>query len=193
MPNYKNSQIYCIYFNGYFYIGSTTQPLKDRLKEHKSMYNRYINNKLKKKCGSFKILELELNPQYETIEFYECNSKKELSQKEREYILSYKEKYGDNCVNIVIPLRTHKEWLNDNQERVKQYGKNYLLKKNNDLDLQERKKETDKKYYENHKDKWKRTEEERLIKIQYNKDLRLYRKTWGAKTAFSNNLLDIKL
>ena len=103
MPNYKNSKIYkVICETGLIYIGSTTQPLKERLRKHKSGVCR---------CKDF------INPKIELIENYECESRKELLTKERYYIESIE------CVNTQIPLQSRKEYYTKNKDKLKKLQK----------------------------------------------------------------------
>ena len=44
---------------------------------------------------------------------------------EQFYIKLYKSLYGDKLLNITIPLRTKKEYQNENRERIKQHKKEY--------------------------------------------------------------------
>ena len=117
MPNYKNSKIYkVICETGLIYIGSTTQTLKERLRQHKKDVCR---------CKDFK------NPKIELIENYECESKKELLTKERYYIESIE------CVNNQTPLQTRKEYYIKNKDRlckerkeIYEKNKEVILKRN---------------------------------------------------------------
>ena len=110
-PNYLNGKIYkmtCELTNK-IYIGSTTQNLKYRLSHHKTKHNSTMSK-------SF------INPKIELIEDFPCNSKNELHLKEAEYIRNL------NCVNRSIPLRTQKEWIEDNKEYCQIRQQNYYKK-----------------------------------------------------------------
>ena len=105
MPNYQNGKIYAIrsFQTEKKYIGSTTQLLCQRLREHKNC----------KKTTSQQILQYD-DYYIELIENYACNSKEELQKREGELIRENKEL----CVNIVIPQRTNKEYVADNKEHI---------------------------------------------------------------------------
>lgn len=94
---YDNGKIYKItsIHTDKIYIGSTTQPLRKRLNEHK-------NNKVKS-IVSHKLFELgECN--IELIEEYPCDNRQQLVRREGTYILNNK-----NCINKCIAGRTKKE------------------------------------------------------------------------------------
>jgi hypothetical protein len=124
MPNYSKGKIYKIYNDDLIYIGSTTQTLEQRLKDHLRFYKKY---KLVGGCRytSYDVLDKE-SYKIELIEDYNCNTKQELLLKEREWI----EK--TTCVNKTIPIRTENEntkkekYNNDAEYRQK------ILKRNSD-------------------------------------------------------------
>ena len=119
MPDYSKSKIYKIVCNitGLVYIGSTTQNLCGRIKDHKSDYKRYLNKK-HSYVTSFKILE---NDNYNIIlvEDFCCERKEQLLARERYWIENTK------CVNLKIPLRNRKEWCEVNNEKIKKIIKDY--------------------------------------------------------------------
>jgi len=166
MVNYKDAQIYCINFNGYYYIGSTAQKkLSTRIAQHRANYRLYNNQEKKcSYCNSYKIFELDINPNYTTIEFYECDNKHELGKRERHYIELYKEKYGNKCVNKQIPTRTMKEcqsiWYINNKETKDEYNRKYTEKNRDKINERRRINGVDKKYRETNKeDKLKKRRE----------------------------------
>ena len=121
-PNYQNGKIYKIICEETenIYIGSTTQNIKYRLSHHKSEHNPTMSK-------SF------INPKIELLEAYPCSSKRELCLREAHYIRTLE------CVNCSIPLRTQKEWIEDNKEHYEKRQKKYyelnrdsILKKAND-------------------------------------------------------------
>jgi hypothetical protein len=85
MPDSLNGKIYKLecYTTGLIYIGSTIQPLIQRLQGHKRDYNYYLNGK--NYITSFEIIE---NKNYNIIllEEYPCDNKEQLHAKEAEYI-----------------------------------------------------------------------------------------------------------
>ena len=119
-------KIYKIICNitGLIYIGSTTKDdLQTRLKEHEARYKKNTG-------GYYTCYKIFDNGNYkiELIEDVDCNSKKELRNRERYWI------ENTDCVNIVIPGRTRKERDNLLVNKVKKAG-------------------TDKVYYDKNKEK----------------------------------------
>jgi hypothetical protein len=131
--------------NGNIYIGSTTQKLNIRLNEHKSEYNRYLKGKSQTHCTSFEIIK---NNDYriEIIKYVIYKDKIELHLRERYYI------ENNECVNIVIPLRTRKEWRNDNKDYIKEWRND---NKEYHKDYYNNNKEHYKDYYNNNKEHYK--------------------------------------
>lgn len=161
MVNYQLGKIYkLISPSGLIYVGSTCETLSNRLSGHKSSYKRYDADKRKHKITSFILLDEDFdNIDIVLIEKYPCNSKEELHARERYYIDSI------NCVNIIKPHRTHKEWIEDNKEHVVEYNKEYCKKWSEenkeykalkDKEWRENNKEhkakKDKEYYEKNKE-----------------------------------------
>ena len=114
MVNYVNGKIYKIEstLGDKIYIGSTTKAqLSMRMSKHRSQYNSW---KAGKDCNmtSFQIFEeygLE-NCKIVLLENCPCETKDQLSAREAHYIKTL------TCVNKNIPLRTHKEYREDNRE-----------------------------------------------------------------------------
>ena len=144
MPQYQNSKIYELVCSetGKRYIGSTTQKLYKRLWGHKHKNNSCMSKTF-------------INPKIYLIENTPCNSKEELLSIERKYILN------TECINKQIPLRTKKEWTEDNKEQV--LGRQHNWYENNKerisknaqkyyLDNKEEKLEYQKVYSETHKE-----------------------------------------
>ncbi len=152
MCDYTKGQIYmiepkCEYEEGDVYYGSTIQPLSKRLGHHRGIYKKNIcdcrSSLLFEKYGDLKIVLIKLFP---------CNSKKELEAEEAKYIRENK------CINKFIPLRTKKEYYEDNKDKIaekkkEKYKKNkeQILEKNKEY--RENNKEKIKEYLENNKDK----------------------------------------
>jgi len=153
MPiDYSHSKIYKIVdnTNGNIYIGSTTQSLSQRLGHHTRQYKRYCNGK----CGYMSSFDIIKNMSYEIIliEEVNCNNKEQLHKIEREFI------EGNKCVNLNIPTRSQKEYIEyqkeykeANIEAIKKYQKEYK-KQYYDLN-QDKIKNIKKKYYEDNKKK----------------------------------------
>jgi len=129
MVNYKNSKVYELVCSqtGKKYIGSTCQKLCQRLAQHRAMSN---------KCSSKNLI----NPKIYLLTYVPCDSKEELHAIERLYI------ENNECINKEIPLRTKKEYYQDNQEHILEKSKKY--RENN----KEKVKATKKKYYQNNQE-----------------------------------------
>lgn len=117
--NYANGKIYKLTSPSCdkVYVGSTILPLPQRLSRHKNCYKMYLDGKFKYitsyeiiKNGNFKI---------ELLESYPCNTKKELTDRERHWIDT------TNCINKVLPGRTKKEWYLDNKTLCLRRQKEY--------------------------------------------------------------------
>jgi hypothetical protein len=111
------------------YIGSTTQPLRKRLNEHK-------NNKIKSITSAelFKLGDCKI----ELIEEYPCESRKELTRREGIYILN-----NPNCVNKHVAGRTKKESARIDYLKNKEHYKRQAVetKKRNKEHIQQQYKE----------------------------------------------------
>jgi len=165
--NYKNGKIYKIepiveFDEGDVYIGSTTkQYLSERMAKHRYNYNRYKNGKNENKIMSFDLFEkygIE-NCDIVLIESVDANSKDELHMIEARYIKMMK------CINRNIPMRTNKQYREDNKEKIQQY--------------QHDNKEKKKQYRQDNKEKIK---EKMEVYREINKDIlikkmALYRET----------------
>ena len=106
---------FCVYLledcNGFGYIGSTCN-LKQRLKAHKKKKNNACMSKILTQPYSHLVLE-------------EIEDEDNLEFAEQFYIKLYKSLWGDKLLNKIIPLRTRKEYLNENREKIKEYVKEY--------------------------------------------------------------------
>ena len=124
--NYKNGKIYKIeptvdHDEGDVYIGSTTKEyLSQRMVYHRKDYKKFKNAK-KSKTTAFNLFDKYGidNCDIILLESVEANSKDELHQREAHYIKTIK------CVNKYIPLRTSKEYRQDNKEQIKERNKQY--------------------------------------------------------------------
>lgn len=128
---YKDGKIYKIVCNttDEMYIGSTIKTLKERLTQHKVDNNS---------CISRNIIVRD-NYKIDLIKEYPCNSKYELEEEERKYILENK------CINITIPHRTKEEYYENNKDKILEQNKEW--RDNNKEEILKQKKE----YYENNK------------------------------------------
>ena len=177
MPDYSKGFIYMIkkqddFNNDNVYIGSSCN-FTNREYQHKRGCNKENN-----KDYNYKLYQhIRENGGWNSwcmtkIIDYPCNSKSELNTMERFYIDDYKAKLNSN-----IPMRTHKEyrndnkkkiaeknkeWRDDNKEKIEQYGKEYRkdnkekiveLKKQWRNDNKEKIVEQKKQWYNENRDK----------------------------------------
>ena len=177
MCNYTKGQIYmlepkCDYEEGDIYYGSTIQPLSKRIAQHRNKSNDCNSKILIEKYGKVKIVLVKLFP---------CNSKQELEAEEAKYIRENK------CINKIIPLRTQKEWYEDNKEQNKEKNKEYFkeYRMNNPEKIAEYNKkyrmnnpEKIKEWYEDNKDyikdkknEWRENNKEKIK--EYSKEYRM--------------------
>ena len=144
------------------YIGSTTNFIQ-RKKNHKSDCNNknrkhFLNNKYKfiRETGGFENWDIIL------IEYYPCNSKKELECRERYYIEKLKA-----TLNHQLPGRSDKEYYQDNKDKINQQSKEWR-KDNIDKSTQ-----YEKEYRKNNKHKIREYVEKNKEKIkEYKKEYR---------------------
>ena len=154
MRDYNKSKVYKIESIsggdvGDCYFGSTTEEqLSQRFAHHRKNYRSWKNGK-SKYCMSSYILFDKFGLDgcqiilLETLE--NCNSKDELHAREAFYIRNNK------CVNKQIPLRTRKEYYEDNKPAVSENIKKYHLEHNEEIkvyqkDYREKNKEKSKEY-----------------------------------------------
>ena len=151
MVNYANGKIYkieCLSGNADdVYIGSTTKEyLSQRMDKHRSDYKVWKNGK-RGKTLSFDVFDkygIE-NCVITLLENVNAQSKNELQAREAHYIRTV------NCVNKYIPLRTDKQYYQDNKDKLIDKSKQYYEnnKENNRHILAER----THKYRQENKDK----------------------------------------
>ena len=112
---YKNSKIYQIlnHVDDAVYIGSTTQPLCKRMAYHRRDMTkiRHFNRPVYEKMRELGVENFYI----ELIEEYPCESKEQLTKREGHYIRQF------GTLNKVIAGRTHKEYVADNYEDIRQY------------------------------------------------------------------------
>jgi len=124
MTNYQQGKIYKIEAingdeNDDIYIGSTTQQyLSQRMEKHRSGYKSWKEEK-RNYVTSFGLFDKHGvdNCRIVLIEVYPCNIKEELHAREAFHIRATKN------VNKYIPLRTDKEYREDNKESIIEYRK----------------------------------------------------------------------
>jgi hypothetical protein len=121
MPNnYSRGKIYKIVCRktDKQYIGSTTEPtLARRLAGHRCDIKRWKNGEFAF-VSSFSVME-ENDYYIELVELVPCSSKDELLVRERFHI------QNNECVNKCVPLRTHKEWCEENRKQINEKAKEY--------------------------------------------------------------------
>tara|TARA_R110000765_G_C18719488_1_gene584082 strand:- start:45 stop:629 length:585 start_codon:yes stop_codon:yes gene_type:complete len=104
------------------------------------------------KLTSKVLFEKYTDVRIELIEECPCDKKCKLIAREGHYIRTLE------CVNKLIPNRKHKEWREDTKEQRKEYDKKY--RENNKEKIKEQKKEIDKQYRENNKEYFKEHKKE---------------------------------
>jgi hypothetical protein len=122
MNKYENGKIYKIEAingeEGDIYIGSTSQKyLCNRMGKHRKVYKDYKANKPVAKTTPFILFDkygVE-NCIITLLELVNCQCKEELLAKERFYLQTLQ------CVNKNVPLRTNKEYYQDNKEKITAY------------------------------------------------------------------------
>ncbi|NBW23110.1 MAG: hypothetical protein EBR82_85715 [Caulobacteraceae bacterium] len=131
-----------------FYIGSTTQTLKERLRHHKLDYKRYIEKGNERYLTSFEVVKFD-DAIIELIKNVNCENRKELDRIEGDCI----KEHHDRILNKNVAGRTLKEYRethkNEIKDRMKDYGKEYREVYKNEI------KENKKKYREAHKNEIK--------------------------------------
>jgi hypothetical protein len=127
MTNYPNGKIYKIEAHngeeGDTYIGSTcNQHLSQRMQHHRYGYKYWKDGKLNY-ITAFSIFDKYGvdNCVIILMENCPCNTINELYSREAFHIKSMK------CVNKHIPLRTQKEYYEDNKEKMDKYLKQYYI------------------------------------------------------------------
>ena len=99
------------------YIGSTCKTLKERLAQHKYSYKQFLRG-FGSNIRSFDIIK---NNDYkiELLEVCNIKTRQELLKREGFYIKN------NNCLNLITPGRTKKEYYNINKDRIDNYQKIY--------------------------------------------------------------------
>jgi hypothetical protein len=152
MVNYQLGKVYKIVGNGLIYVGSTTrQLLCQRLAGHNRDFRRFQNGTLNGGLTSFKCLT-DKNHYIELLELFPCGSKDELHACERKWIEQL------DCVNKMIPLRTYKEYYEDNKEKLLEDKKQYYIDNKDKIKLyqqdnKEKIAEQKRQYWQDNRDK----------------------------------------
>lgn len=114
MINYQNGKIYtirCKNDDTLIYVGSTTTSLCLRMAEHRKMTLKKYENNFYSKIEDWKDWYIEL------YENFPCNSREELFKREGEVIREI------GTLNSRIAGRTHKEWREDNVDKIRDKNK----------------------------------------------------------------------
>jgi hypothetical protein len=116
MPDYQLGKIYRITSSNstQCYIGSTCDPLKDRLSEHKSGYKRFCDGK-DRFVTSFTLFQAGGEVEIFLIEDFPCNDKKQLLTRERFFVES------EDCINKYRPIITKEEYKKEQRENQREY------------------------------------------------------------------------
>jgi hypothetical protein len=143
MVNYQQAKIYKLTspHTDLFYIGSTCATLTKRKSKHKGRFRERQKDE-KAFCPiSRKLFELGIDDvKINLVKEYCLENKEQLLKKEAKYIRKYKEKYGDKCLNISIPLRTRKEYREENKEKINQTKRKYYEENKEKVNKQKREK-----------------------------------------------------
>ena len=157
MPDYSQAKIYRLFSpsTNKVYIGATSQKyLSSRLAMHKE--NRSLHAaKLANYITSIELTKYH-DCQIELIENFPCTNRTELGARERYHL----EQNKINAVNKMIPIRTPKEYYQDNKPIIAEFFRKYY-QKNSDRILQKAK-ET----YELKKDILKEKRESNRVKCE---------------------------
>jgi hypothetical protein len=144
MPDYQRGKIYKITSGDLTYIGSTCEPnLARRLAEHVCAFKRWKAGTLKTNYSVFPLIETS---QYEItlVELCPCNSKDELTARERFHIET------TICVNKNIAGRTKEEYVETNRPLINE--KRRIYREENPELIKECKKASYLKHRDKHKD-----------------------------------------
>ena len=155
MPEYKNARVYQIVSPSHPeippYYGSTVRTLAQRMVQHRCKSNT-TSSRLLIELGDAIIL---------LVEEIVCNSKEEMRKCEAGYILN------NDCINKTVPLRTSKEYYEQNKEKwiiawkkryeekkeeIKQYQKDFYHEHKNDEEFRKARKDYREKHIEDKKE-----------------------------------------
>lgn len=106
--------------SGMVYYGSTTKTIDHRMKKHIERYNAYLGDYTRKKSGAYEIFKL-CDYRVEVLEILFDLNYKELLEREAYYIKNYE------CINLVVPLRTDKEWRDENKMKIREIKKHVFM------------------------------------------------------------------
>jgi hypothetical protein len=185
---YSNCKIYCLYCaDDNYYIGSTTTELRFRLSHHKEDSKKYPDRRVYKHINEIGWENVEIK----CLEEFSCASRKEMLQKENEYIQAVLD--DDTCLNIngahlteedlkekqVQYRQQHrdrileykKKYRQENSEKISEYNQQYV--KENVEEVKERKR----KYNKENKEKiYKKSKE---YNEKHKDEIAAYKKKWA--------------
>jgi hypothetical protein len=164
MPDYSKGKIYCLRSShtDCIYIGSTTQTLSQRFRDHKNDYKCWKDGK-RHFISSFEILDFD-DAYIELLEDCSCERKEQLLKREGQLIREM------DCVNKFIPGRTDKEWREDNKVEIAR-KKKIWVNENRDSVLEKKR-----QYYCNNKEKY--AEQYKNYRKENREKLAEYGKKW---------------
>jgi hypothetical protein len=168
---YHNGKIYSLrsHQTDKYYIGSTCDALHKRFYKHKLDYKRWKDGK-QHYVSSYEILKYD-DCYIELFENCRCNSKIELHAKEGELIRKYK----NDVVNKCIAGRTHKEYLKECKDKIREQRKQKYIENKDKraeylLKSAEHRKEKHKEYYDRNKELIKeKTRQKHLMDAEHRK------------------------
>ena len=113
MTDYSKGKIYRIYntVTDDVYIGSTTQPLCNRMADHRAKHLKQTHRPLYNQMAEIGVDKFFI----ELIETYPCQNREELNAREGHHIRQ------NGTLNKTIQGRTNKQYNDDNKERHKEY------------------------------------------------------------------------
>jgi hypothetical protein len=109
MIDYSKGKIYTIrsHQTDKIYIGSTTQPLSERFRDHKKKFKYWKDGRGSNYVSSYEILKYD-DAYIELLEDCDCERKEQLHKREGALIREM------DCVNKLIAGRTDKEYRTAN-------------------------------------------------------------------------------
>ena len=140
MTDYSKGKIYMLYVDcpEVCYIGSTTQTLKKRLRQHKTGCVMWKNGK---GCyvSSYQLFETGKEVIIELVENFPCSNRYELETRERFHIENIR------CINKQIPTRSRVQRYQDHKAEIALKSKQYREEHKTEIALK------NKQYREEHK------------------------------------------
>jgi hypothetical protein len=151
---YQNGKIYRLTCDDptMVYYGSTIQTLKQRLSIHKGPNNNTVSRKMRDVGG----LQIEL------LEHYQCNSRRELEEREQYFI------DNNNCINFKSAFITEQQRLERDKKCVKTY---HEANKQKRAEYQKAYRAANREKAAENKKAWSEANREKLLK---------YKKAWYA-------------